>query len=416
MPGLVELKACPAFSQECPFKGATSAEDVTAKLKEIPPSHLDNSGTFYKTLEYFHRANSPTNSIGSCPVKHGLPEDWSFDQAMEAFSLASIMGRRIEASEKVYDAAGSPKTVVPEHHEADVEQNHQSRRLSDALKSGTSSAHEAAENVHFVKNFIKGQIDRDLYGLMVAQLFYVYQRLEVALDHHAPLYFPTCHFPLELSRKQSLQEDLEFWHSRTPPVSKAAQDYIDRIDCMSKKNPLLLLAHAYTRYLGDLSGGKVLARVARRALQLKEDGLAFYEFPHVESFKLFKDKYRNALNKLPLTQTQIESVVQEANVAFLLNMRLFEELDVAGGVPGATIRSLEEVYTAPSRLVSQKNDNTDAPCPFAVTSTRIPSLKKGRTCPWPFILAHDPKTGMQAWQTWMVLGLLLLYVYNTVFL
>ena len=62
IPGLVELQECPAFSKECPFKGATSAEAVTAKLKEIPPSHLSKTGTFYKTLEHFHRATkTPAN-------------------------------------------------------------------------------------------------------------------------------------------------------------------------------------------------------------------------------------------------------------------------------------------------------------------------------------------------------------------
>ena len=85
-----------------------------------------------------------------------------------------------------------------------------------------------------------------------------------------------------------------------------------------------------------MSGGKVLSRVARRALHLEGyDGLQFYKFDRVKSAKLFKDQYRQALDELELTPSQVGKLVAEANVAFALNMRVFEELDVRGGVPGA---------------------------------------------------------------------------------
>jgi heme oxygenase len=74
--------------------------------------------------------------------------------------------------------------------------------------------------------------------------------------------------------------------------SKATSDYIQRLEFIAQKEPLLLLSHAYTRYLGDLSGGKILARVAKRALNLQKDdsGLRFYQFDEIPSAKLFKDR------------------------------------------------------------------------------------------------------------------------------
>lgn len=289
--------------------------------------------------------------------------------------------------------------------------------LSEALKSGTAASHTQAEDVHFVKNFIRGIIDRELYAQLVGDLLHVYSALEQALDQHAPNYFSTCHFPKELDRTAALKEDVDFWHTTAmPPISPATQDYIDRIHHCCQTNPLLLLAHAYTRYLGDLSGGKILARVARRALNLKpnEDGLAFYEFAHVESAKLFKDEYRKCLNQLQLTQTQIHQLVQEANIAFGLNMRIFEELDVAGGVMGATVRPLQDILRFEHEAVVM---DAAAECPFKHTSTKtIPTgtatTKKSGTCPWPFILLHDPSAGMQCWQTWLVMGLLSMCIYH----
>lgn len=239
--------------------------------------------------------------------------------------------------------------------------------------------------------------------------------MENALDEHAPVFFGSCHFPKELHRFPALKEDLEFWHNDIPKISKATKDYIERLDYLCKNQPLLLLAHAYTRYLGDLSGGKVLARVAKRALNLQDgDGLSFYQFPHVESFKLFKDKYRHSLDDLKLTDTQINDIVREANIAFLLNMRLFEELDVMGGVPGATIRSLERVYVSfPSQVPStslREMATDDASCPFLERSKD--QRKSQSRCPWPFVVFHDPKTFLKDWQTWILFGLVLMFLYQ----
>lgn len=433
LPGLMELQACPAFSnKECPFKGL-AADQVTEKLKQIPPSHLQANGTFHKTLEFFHHHQEleSTQMRTGCPVKHALPEDFSFDQALEEFSLASIMGNLAREFESAQDeevdssdGEGSTRSLVPVAPPTAATATSTGTRtsLSQALKSGTAMAHEAAESVHFVKNFIRGKIDRNLYALLVAQLFHVYGRLEDALDSHAPSCFATCHFPKELNRMATLQEDVEFWHTTSdPPVSPATQDYLDRIDHLAKTKPLLLLSHAYTRYMGDLSGGKVLARVARRALNLSADdaGLAFYHFEHVKSFKLFKDHYRASLNALDLTDDEIQELVQEANVAFLLNMRLFEELDVKDNVPGASVRPLEQVYNLPKQSTTTRGPSADeGKCPFIAKNSNPSSSslqqpqKTHGVCPWPFILLHDPQAGMKKWQTWLVIGLLLAGIYQ----
>lgn len=170
-----------------------------------------------------------------------------------------------------------------------------------------------------------------------------------------------------------------------------------------------------------LQGGKVLARVARRALKLSADdaGLAFYHFDRVKSYKLFKDKYRSSLNELDLSDEQISELVDEANVAFLLNMRLFEELDVLDNVPDASVRPLKDVYKKRERQAGEPSED-EAKCPFLVNKEKEASAvqtadaqKKhasGGQCPWPFILLHDPKTGMKQWKTWVLLAMILVLV------
>ena len=47
--------------------------------------------------------------------------------------------------------------------------------VSKLLKEGTKTAHRAAENVHYVKEFVKGRVNREIYGRMIAGLYFVYQ-------------------------------------------------------------------------------------------------------------------------------------------------------------------------------------------------------------------------------------------------
>merc|ERR1712232_745226 len=165
--------------------------------------------------------------------------------------------------------------------------------------------------------------------------YFIYFTLEELLDEHAPFFFPTLHKPHQLRRTETLERDAEYfygsnWKEKIKPLP-ATVDYIHRLHNVAQNDPLLLLSHAYTRYLGDLSGGRVLQRVARKALQLEErtckdgkvmSGLDFYEFLNIESPKNFKKVYRRALDDLDgLDEKKVAKLVGEANVAFVLNMR-----------------------------------------------------------------------------------------------
>ena len=139
----------------------------------------------------------------------------------------------------------------------------------------------------------------------------------------------------ELNRHQNLEKDLDFyygenWRDQITP-SAAGQNYIDRIRKISNTEPTLLVAHAYVRYMGDLSGGQALKNIVRSAIDLPPDvGTAFYEFdqiPTIEKKRAFKEKYRQALDSLPVDEAIAEQIVAEANCAFQLNRDIVNELE-----------------------------------------------------------------------------------------
>jgi len=189
-----------------------------------------------------------------------------------------------------------------------------------------------AENVGFVKCFLKGVVEKTSYRKLVANLYFVYSAMEEEMEKHrehpvlSKIYFP------ELNRKQSLEQDLYYfygpnWREQVAP-SSAAQAYVQRIREISATAPELLVAQSYTRYLGDLSGGQILKGIAQRGMNLTEgEGSAFYEFPEIPDEKAFKNNYRQAMNELPIDEATAERIVDEANAAFGMNMKMFMELE-----------------------------------------------------------------------------------------
>ncbi|MBS9391080.1 MAG: heme oxygenase (biliverdin-producing) [Dolichospermum sp. WA123] len=207
-----------------------------------------------------------------------------------------------------------------------------SNDLAMKLRVGTQQAHTDSENLGFMKCFVKGVVDRDCFIQLLRNFYFVYSELETAIEKHKQhpvinlIYFP------ELNRQSSLEQDMLFyygnqWHKRITP-SPAAQAYIARIQQISTHEPALLLAHSYTRYLGDLSGGQMLQKIAQSALKLSGyEGTSFYNFQQIPDKQAFKEKYRQALDKLSIDDKTTDKIVAEANHAFKLNMQILKELE-----------------------------------------------------------------------------------------
>ncbi len=204
--------------------------------------------------------------------------------------------------------------------------------LATMLREGTKKSHTMAENVGFVKCFLKGVVEKKSYRKLVTNLYFVYAAMEeemAKLQNHpviSKIYFP------ELNRQESLERDLYFYYGanwrEAITISEAGQAYVDRIREVAKSEPELLVSHCYTRYLGDLSGGQILKKIAQKAMNLNDgQGTAFYEFKDIADEKEFKNKYRQAMNDLPIEQETAERIVDEANAAFGRNMALFQELE-----------------------------------------------------------------------------------------
>ncbi len=202
--------------------------------------------------------------------------------------------------------------------------------LAKRLKEGTKESHSAAENTKFVASFLRGVVDYEEYRKLLTNFYYVYDTMEQRIrETEDPMVKAIKSEDLE--RKEAIERDLEYyygpdWKDKQTP-SEACNTYCYRINEIAEKDPYLLIAHHYTRYIGDLSGGKILKEIAARVLKPPVGkGLDFYEFPSIPNAKEFKNNYRSVLDNLDCDEQQINALITEANYDFRLNMYMFDEI------------------------------------------------------------------------------------------
>jgi heme oxygenase len=212
------------------------------------------------------------------------------------------------------------------------EENPRLTGLALMLDDGTRKSHSVAQNSAFVSGFFKGLSTRDAYKSLITSLYFVYSSMEEAFDDPNIPGSVSALDDAELRRLSSLEKDMDYFYGgkwrETIQPSPATKTYVARICEIAAKEPYLLIAHQYTRYLGDLFGGQMMGGMATRSLELEDGkGVAFYTFDEISNNKDFITDWYQRLNNLNLTEKQKNDIVDEANHVFDLNIGILQELE-----------------------------------------------------------------------------------------
>jgi heme oxygenase len=188
-----------------------------------------------------------------------------------------------------------------------------------------------AQNSAFVSGFFKGIATKTSFANLVTSLYFVYSAMEQAFDQTTEGGVKSMD-DAELRRLPSLENDMKYfygsdWKTKISE-SPATRLYVARVKEVAEKEPHLLVAHQYTRYLGDLFGGQMMGGMAVRSLGLEsKQGVEFYDFEDISNKYDFITAWYERLNALDLTDGQRQAIVDEANLVFDLNIGILEELD-----------------------------------------------------------------------------------------
>lgn len=211
--------------------------------------------------------------------------------------------------------------------------------FSAALRERSSGAHSTSERAGFMADLMKGEGTRDDYVALVAQHWFIYDALEAAADRMREDPIAAPFITDKLTRLPALEADLSFllgpqWRDRITPLP-TTQRYVERITQVAATWPGGFVAHHYTRYLGDLSGGQFIGRLMARRFGFETNGIGFYLFDDIADPKAFKEIYREQLDAAPWDADEQARVIDEVLLAYRFNTELFDDLAAAKAVPVA---------------------------------------------------------------------------------
>lgn len=205
--------------------------------------------------------------------------------------------------------------------------------FSTALRERSSGAHSGSEHAGFMADLMQGRGTRDDYVALTAQHWFIYEAIEQAAQAMKDDPVASVFVTDRLTRLPAIESDLEFlvgpeWRDRIAPLPTTVQ-YVSRIREVGESWPGGFVAHHYTRYLGDLSGGQFISRLMQRQFGFETNGVSFYLFAEIGDPRAFKETYRAQLDATPWDADEQARVIDEVLRAYRFNTALFEDLTAA---------------------------------------------------------------------------------------
>lgn len=198
------------------------------------------------------------------------------------------------------------------------------------IQSSTKKLHDMAENTGFIKRLIDGDATVETYGEYIYNLYFIYKSIEENLEKHKDNEVLKEFITPEVFRANALLDDsksLLGYKIDSIEICYSTKVFVDRLDEISQTNPKLLVAHAYTRYLADLFGGRTIFKIIKENYSIENEGLNYYMFDHIKDLKAFVMEYHQKLDLINLSDEEKAKFLNEISLSYIFNISISNELD-----------------------------------------------------------------------------------------
>jgi heme oxygenase (biliverdin-producing, ferredoxin) len=198
-------------------------------------------------------------------------------------------------------------------------------QLSQALRQRTASLHVEAERSGIINDILRGRVGRLGYLLLLRNLLPAYRAMERGIDarRDSPIFRPFAQ--VSLRRSERISADMVALGTEREeqfPLLMAAEAYAATVMDADGGAGLRLIAHAYVRYFGDLSGGLVIKRLIGKSLGVGSEALSFYDVSAGDDPDRLKGDMRAAMDYAITNEAERETILDEAVTAFQHNIAL----------------------------------------------------------------------------------------------
>lgn len=201
------------------------------------------------------------------------------------------------------------------------------------IKNNSNDLHAVAEKTGFLKRLLEGKASTESYAEYLYNLYEVYKAIEVNLEKCKDNKVVKDFVLPEIYRAEAILKDLKFLLGENLNTIKplaSTRAYVARINEIGETAPELLVAHAYTRYLADLFGGRTIYGMVKDLYKIDEEGLNYYKYETLSDgseMKGFVMNYHNKLNNIELNEEMKERFINEVANSYVYNIAISNELD-----------------------------------------------------------------------------------------
>lgn len=196
------------------------------------------------------------------------------------------------------------------------------------IRDKTNTLHKATENSGFTQRLLNKKATVEGYTEYIYNLSFVYEAIENNLNKYNDVDAVKPFVTPEIYRSESIRRDVKaLADNKELKVLPSTLAYVDRINTITEKNPKLIIAHAYTRFLADLFGGRIFYSILKEHYNVNDDALNYYVYANLPDMKAYVMNYHNMLNSLELKEDEKDAFVLEICNSYIYNMGISNELD-----------------------------------------------------------------------------------------
>lgn len=198
----------------------------------------------------------------------------------------------------------------------------------EQMKEETFEAHELSKDSGFATTLMSGQWSYKAFVEWQRALYPIYVALEDIMKSNRK--DPSLHIfdHRKLDRNQKIFNDLAYYGVNPvldPSPLPSVKDYVAKVEDAGSR-PQRIMAYHYTRYMGDMIGGQVIARTLKEKYDMPDEALTCYDFSDIGDLYHYRKTYKTLLDLVPWTEEERRAFIEETKVAYEINAVLFQEL------------------------------------------------------------------------------------------
>lgn len=202
--------------------------------------------------------------------------------------------------------------------------------FAERVKEETWEEHEASKDQPFAVELMNGNLDENAYVQWILGLLPVYRVLERGLKANRDDYSIYLFDHRKLDRVEKIENDLTFWNvdpsTAVSPIPESTL-YRETVQAaVDSGSPQRILAHHYTRYMGDMIGGQVVSRQLQKMYGMPPEGISFYDFSDIGDIYHYRKTYKSLYDLIPWDNSERDEFVAEAKRAYSANAKFFKAL------------------------------------------------------------------------------------------